>query len=158
MIWPIDVPPQLPLVGSRGDFGYKRSWYYHSGLDLYCPERTTVRALEDGLVVAVEHFTGPDLGTPHWNNTWAALVHGRSGTLVYGEIWPEVKPFETVKAGQKLGHVIPVLKKDKGHGLSMLHFEHYNCLVYQTADWRHGDLAPSGLIDPRPLLEKLPHA
>lgn len=155
MSWPLDVPPQLPPPGSRGDFGYKRSWYYHSGIDLYCPDRTEVRAVEDGLVMAAEPFTGEEAGTPYWHKTYAVMIHGQSGTLVYGEIMPEVGPFETVKAGQRLGYVIPALKQDKGSGTSMLHFERYNCLVYQTADWRHGEPAPSGLLNPRSLLEKI---
>ena len=157
MVWPINVKPLLPKVGSSGDFGYARSWYYHSGIDLYCPVGTTVRAIEDGEVVAVEHFTGPQTDSPRWNNTWAVLVHGASGTLVYGEMWPEVRPYDKVKSGDLLGHVLAVLKRDKGNGLAMLHFERYNCLVHQTADWRHNEDPPSGLVNPRPLLESLIH-
>jgi murein DD-endopeptidase MepM/ murein hydrolase activator NlpD len=151
MVWPIDVTPVLPDLGVRRDFGSARNWSYHSGIDLYCPSNTPVRAMEDGEVVAVEHFTKPDAQSPGYNNTWAVLIYGISGTLVYGEIWPQVEQYSKIKSGQIIGHTLPIFKRSK---LAMLHFERYDCLVHQTGLWRLQEEPPSGLVNPRPLLER----
>jgi hypothetical protein len=143
----------LPLAPHPGAFGVKRKFHTHEGVDLYAPEGTVVFAVETGTVVAVKPFTGPHAGPTleHWLDTWAVFVEGPSGVVVYGEIKPWCAVGVQVDAGMPLGHVIPVLRKDKGRPRAMLHLElreHGNTADIEWLD----DLHPDGLFDPTPFL------
>src|SRR5574337_1699207 len=95
-----------------GRFGFKRKFdYHHTGVDLYAKEGDPVIAVEDGLVTVIENFTGPMNNTPWWNDTWAILVEGVSGVVVYGEVLPLVEPGTHVTKGQVIGTVLTVLKE-----------------------------------------------
>ena len=113
--------------------------------------------MESGTVVAVEPFTGahvpPPDSSPWWNDTWAVLVEGPSGVIVYGEILPAVHPGDAVAAGQPLGIVIPVLRRDKGRPTTMLHLEWMRPGARQTVWWRLGQPQPEELRDPAGLME-----
>lgn len=133
-----------------GAFGFKRKNHTHEGVDLYCPEGTPVAAVEDGIVVAVINFTGPSATppSPWWNDTWALLVEGDTGVVVYGEItlahgyWPG----DPIGAGDIIGHVKQVLTVDKGRPMSMLHLELHKPGTTDAYEWL--DERPPSLLDP----------
>lgn len=138
-----------------GAFAARRKYDIHTGVDLYVPQNTKVYAGESGTVVAVEEFTGPGVETPWWNQTWAVLIEGNSGIVVYGEIKPDpnIEVGRVIYFGDKIGKVIPVLKTDKGKPMSMLHVELLE--RGQTASapvWL--DEKPVGLLDPTELLTR----
>ena len=155
-IFPVNTTHPLPRKGDLGAFGTVRRFDIHTGIDLYCKEDAAVSSIEEGVVVAVEKFTGEHAGSPWWNNTWAVLVEGPSGVICYGEIVPSVEVGQRVHMGGLLGHVTPVLKKDKGvTPVTMLHFELYEEGTRESVWWRLGEPCPENLKDPTSLLKKL---
>jgi hypothetical protein len=145
---------QLPIAPHPGAYGVKRTHHTHEGVDLYCAVGTPVHAVEDGLIVNIIPFTGPhaDPPSPWWHNTWAVLVEGESGVVVYGELFPRVKHAyeKKVKRGDDLGGVLKVLKEDKGYPMSMLHLELHEHGTTNAWDWI--DEKPPSLRDPTPFL------
>ena len=142
----------LPMGDHPGAFGYRRKNHVHEGVDLYCPEGTPVVAVEDGMVAAIIDFTGEhaEPPSPWWHNTKAVLVEGDSGVVVYGEIelafayWPG----DLIKAGDLIGNVIPVLKKDKGRPMTMLHLELHKHGTKDAYEWTLDGQRPPSLLDP----------
>jgi hypothetical protein len=160
MKWPLKYHrPSIPLKNSVGDFAFRRSFYYHPGIDLYCEKDQEVQAIEDGLVVNVEQFTGSCATppSPWWLDTWSILIEGKSGVIGYCELkpWYEIVPGHYVKEGDSIGKIIPVLKKDKGNGTTMLHIEHYEAGTKDHVTWVLDTEKPKHLIDPRNLLETI---
>jgi hypothetical protein len=98
-----------------------------TGVDLYAADGTPLVAIEAGYVVKLGMFTGANVGTPWWNETWAVIVEGAHGAICYGEIQPaeELRPGLFVDEGARLGMVRQVLRTDKGLPTSMLHVELY---------------------------------
>lgn len=154
VLFPTTPFVEIPLPPHPGAFGVARRYDVHTGVDLYVPEGTEVFALESGLVVAVEDFTGPKAGFPWWNDTQAVLVEGVSGVLLYGELDASVKTGDFVQEGQLLGYVKRVLRKDKGTPTSMLHFERYTHGTTASVVWELGNPKPYNLVDPTLLLRK----
>ena len=144
----------IPDGDHRGAFGKVRKYDTHTGVDLYCNPATRVIAVESGIVVSIENFTGPDAGSPWWNATKAILVEGASGVILYGEIEPEaqIKIGKPVMCGEILGTVKTVLKKDKGQPMTMLHLELYKHGTNESV-WWHTD-RPNNLLDPTKLLKE----
>ncbi|KKN65709.1 hypothetical protein LCGC14_0478480 [marine sediment metagenome] len=148
----------------RGSFGTVRKHDIHTGVDLYCEEGTKVFAVEEGTVVVVENFTGPnaDDPSPWWNDTEALLVEGKTGVVLYGEIevglhrgfMGYICKGSRVKEGQLLGVTKPVLKKDKGEPMCMLHFELYKRGTTESVWWKFGDPKPKNLFNPTARLEE----
>jgi len=123
-IWPLkDTKPLFP--DEVGCYGVFRRFDRHIGVDLYCEIGTEVVAVEDGRVVAVEGFTGPnaDDPSPWWNDTQAILVEGKSGVITYGEVLSQVDVGQEIKQGEVIATVRPVLKENRGRPMVMLHFE-----------------------------------
>ena len=152
MIWPLEgIPPSLPPY--EGSFGAIRKYDIHTGIDLYCPLGTSVLAMEDGVVVHVDlDFTGPGGGSPWWNTTGVVMVEGKTGVIAYGEITPAVSVGAEVKAGERIGVVdCPVLKKNKGKPMTMLHLELYKHGARDTVWWHHDEPQPESLLDPEVL-------
>ena len=133
-----------------GGFAFARKHSIHTGVDLYCPEGTEVAAVESGVVVAVEYFTGPEAASPWYNTTMAVLVEGQNSVVLYGEIRPnsDIKPGKSIEAGEIIGNVMAVLKQNKGNGTSMLHFELYTKGTTKSVWWEHGKSQPRRLLDP----------
>lgn len=160
-LFPQDLTNHERLTSEPGAFGYKRSYYWHQGVDLYVQGEAPVLAAEPGVVVSIVDFTGgPD--EPHWLETQAVMVAGPSGLLCYGEVRP--KQFLNVGTplfkGQKFANVVPVLPKGDqrpdipGHSRYMLHFEWYkNVSRRDPCSWLHGDPRPSDLLDPTDKLQ-----
>jgi murein DD-endopeptidase MepM/ murein hydrolase activator NlpD len=147
----------LPLAPHPGAFGVKRKHHTHEGVDLYCPVGTKVSAVEPGEVVAVITFTGPnaDPPSPWWLETFAVLVEGRSGVVVYGEIMYDLEIWmgKRVVRGETIGVVRQVLTKDKGYPMSMLHLELHVPGTRNAFDWV--DERPPSLLDPTPYLKEI---
>jgi hypothetical protein len=149
--------PLVPVAPHQGGFGAVRRHDLHTGVDLYVADGTALFAIEGGYVVALDRFTGADVGTPWWNETWAVLIEGAHGGICYGEIQPAawLRPGVFVYEGAVLGMVRQVLRADKGLPKSMLHVE-----LYQTgyrggwAEWAIDSPQPEGLMDPTPLLRE----
>lgn len=166
--WPLDAPPMFP--DAPGRFGSKRKHDVHTGVDLYCPPDTLVRAVEDGWVVGIEPFTGRGVVDPvtgkestWWNDTSAVLVEGARGVVVYGEVDAsggfnaQPRPLwvgKRVRAGEVIAIVSePVLKRFKGRPTMMLHLELMATGSRECAWWPLGKKRPHGLLDPTPFLE-----
>ena len=150
--WPL---PDCPLAWSDvpGQFGAVRKHDIHTGVDLYCPEGSVVVAVEDGIVVAVEDFTGSDAGSPWWLPTKAVLVEGASGVVVYGEVQPLLAEGSEVLRGMSVGKVLRVIRRDKGRPLAMLHLELMAPGTRTTLWWKLGQDQPAALRDPTELIE-----
>lgn len=153
--------PGIPIDDHPGAFGVKRNHDIHSGIDLYCSKDSYVTPVESGTVVCIEPFTGPSDDTPWWNDTSCIMVEGASGVVNYGELSPSsnIKLGMTVRVGDVIGKIIPVLPEEKlrsdipGHSTSMLHIELYKHGVYSPSKiWPHNENPPCSLIDPTPYL------
>jgi hypothetical protein len=152
-IWPLAAPPLLP--DAPGQFGATRRLDRHTGVDLYCEPGTTVLAVEGGVVASIVPFTGAHADSAWWNETWAVLVAGVSGVVVYGEISTQHKVGAEIKQGDSVGHVIPVLKKFKNRPMVMLHLE----LMDQVREpywWPLDEPQPAHLLDPTSFLPDAP--
>ncbi len=141
----------LPLPGHVGAFGAVRKHHIHEGVDLYVGLGAPVMAVEDGEVVGVIPFTGQHCGSPWWHDTFAVMVEGASGVVVYGEIDPRVS-IRTIRAGDLIGHAIKVLKKDTRPSI-MLHLELYTRGTRDVCEWLPGTKQPDGLLDPTEYLK-----
>lgn len=140
---------EIPLPSHVAAFGVQRANHFHEGLDFYAPEHTEVCAVEDGVVVVVEPFTGPLAGSPWWLDTHCVMVEGASGVVVYGEIQPgDVRVGQRVNAGHALGWIKRVLAKDKGRPRDMLHLELHTHGARVSQAWN--DVRPQTLCDPTP--------
>jgi len=148
---------KIPQIGAVGDFGYRRSFYHHSGIDLYCQNDEKIFAIEDGIITNIEIFTGPNANpkSPWWNETFSIMIEGASGAIGYCELLPlpHLKIGYKVKEGETIATIVPVLKKDKGNGTTMLHLEHYIPGTKDHVTWVLDTEKPKELLNPRNLLE-----
>jgi hypothetical protein len=150
-----DCPMMQDEAHHPGAFGKNRHEHVHTGVDLYAPEGTPVRAMEKGKVIAIEWFTGKVINMPWWENTKAVYIEGDIGVFNYGEIRPfyGLKVGDQVEQGQIVGHVMKVLKHFKGRPMSMLHVELYDHGWTDTwGEWKIGAPKPIHLKDPTPYL------
>lgn len=150
----------LPLFPHKGAFAVPRKFHTHEGVDLYAPDGTPVTAVEEGIVVDIQPFTGLHANTPWWNDTWAVLVEGETGVVVYGEVRPiawlyigsHIRRNSEHRMDELIGHVSTVLKVDKGRPMSMLHLElHANGTRGEILSWEDR-FPPATLRDPTPYL------
>jgi hypothetical protein len=148
------IKPDAP-----GLFGAVRKHDIHTGIDLYCEMNELVYAIQSGVVKAIEIFTGPRAGFPWWNETFAVVIEHEDGSaFVYGELMPCVKVGDIVLENEGVGYAIPVLKKDKGRPMVMLHLERYSYLKLDetgsyTALWHLDQPQPDNLEDPTSYLD-----
>jgi len=151
---PLKEMPEILLPDHPGSFGARRRYDVHTGVDLYCPHGTEVFAMEDGVVVDIDWFTGPKAGFPWWNNTRAVMVAGDTGHIVYGEIQERegLNVGDKVKAGDFVGTVLTVLKEDKGKPMSMLHVELMKNTEHHHLVWHLDQPKHEALLDPTPML------
>ena len=148
----------LPNYNDVGGFGFKRKFDIHTGIDLYCEEYDPVYAIEDGIIINIEKFTGSEAGSPWWNNTEAILIEGESGVLLYGEIEvdSDIRFKKEVKEGELLGLIKKVLIKDKGLlPPNMLHIELYKHGTKESVWWYLNDEKPENLLDVYLLLKTI---
>lgn len=140
-----------------GSFGVKRKNHRHEGVDLYCHEGDPVYAMEDGIVVAVENFTGERANppSPWWHDTEALLVESDEQVILYGEIkvLEGLEKGSVIQQGQLIGHIATVLKKDKGRPMNMLHLEMYEKGARVSVGWEpEQEEIPYQMKDPTELL------
>jgi len=153
MRFPLYDPVLVPRSPAYGAFGARRKYDVHTGVDLVVPVGTPVLAIEDGIVVGVEPFTGPLAGCPWWLPTDCVMVEGDSGVIIYGEIETKCEQWEFVEEGSVLGRVLRVLRNDKGKPLSMLHLELYEQGYRAVGSvWPLDGPRPPQLLDPTPML------
>jgi len=152
---------EINMFPHVGAFGTRRRHDIHKGIDIYAEIGTPVYPVEDGEVVDICPFTGPAAGFPFWEDTIGVYVAGKSGIVVYGELGStELKIGDKVFAGDpfhqrtKIGEVARVLKTDKGRPVSMLHIELHKHNHIHTSQWKIGEKAPDGVLDPTPYLIK----
>lgn len=153
--FPLKKCSGIPINHHPGAFGFHRKKNHHTGVDLYCENESAVFAVEQGIVVKIDVFTGPKLGHDWWEETYAVMVEGASGVVNYGEITPSkyLKVGDFVGKGNLIGHVKRVLFENKlrpdipGHNTSMLHFELYKHGCREFADWHNPSKNPN-LLDP----------
>lgn len=153
---PLKNMPYIPVGNHVGAFGVTRKHHIHEGIDLYCEEHDVVYAIEGGVVVYVGQFTGKEIGSPWWNTTYCLMVQGVTTCINYGEVVSLVRVGEVVEAGSPIARVVPVLKKNKGKPMCMLHLERY---VFGTTkplvEWPLGEEKPESLLDPTEILIRL---
>ena len=146
---------EIPLAEHPGAFGVVRKNHIHEGVDLYGQPGDVVLAMEGGVVVARQPFTGIAADSPWWGDTECILVEGASGVLNYGELTAraDLSVGSVVCAGELLGHLATVLLKDKGRPQTMLHLERYVTGTRQPLkEWSLGQDQPVGLRDPSALI------
>lgn len=151
---PLKNMPPIPLDSHPGAFGVARKHDIHTGIDLYCQAEDQVFAVEDGEVVSIGWFTGSQAQSPWWNDTFFCAIKGKSGVVLYGEIQCYLAIGQQVKAGQVVGHVLQVLKTNKGKPMNMLHLELYE-VFSEPVWWKLNDSCPVGLLDPSKLLTSI---
>lgn len=156
--WRGEVCSGIPTKGHPGAFMTVRKHHTHTGVDLYTNDGEPVYAVEDGIIVGLEDFTGPKQNTPWWNDTRCLLIEGASGVVCYGEIKENhitSKIGRNVKKGDWIGNVERVLKEGKerpdieGHSTSMLHIELYKHGIHRAFEETGDNLSDwNDLIDP----------
>jgi hypothetical protein len=162
MSWffPLRECPGIPINFHPGAFGFprKKGMSRHTGVDLYSVHDAPVYAVEPGVVVSVEPFTGPQDNSPWWLDTDAILVEGESGVICYGEVIPNVQVGDEVRALDKIAFVSTVIPEGKerpdipGHSRSMLHMELYDRgTKAASTSWKQGR-EELGMRDPTPHL------
>ena len=145
-------------IAAPGHFGYVRKHHIHEGVDLYCEPNTPVHAMASGVIVNIRPFTGPEAGSDWWNPTWGVMIeHHELGAINYGELIPSksLTVGSWVKAGECIGHATPVLKKDKGRPMCMLHLESYVTETHTfVPEWSLNTPQPYQLLDPTQLIAR----
>lgn len=155
-LFPLNSCHGIPVGTHPGAFGAKRKHDFHTGVDLYCEEGQAIYAVEDGIVVKNDIFTGTEVGFPWWRTTWAVMIEGESGVVNYGELSSELILCDKIKRGDVIGNVKQVLFSHKkrfdiiGHNTSMLHVELYKPNSRDFALWENEK--PENILDPTPFL------
>ncbi|MDD5181972.1 MAG: M23 family metallopeptidase [Candidatus Nanoarchaeia archaeon] len=163
--WPVSqsYSKKVPEKGADGSFKinneYKKFDIWHTGIDIRCPPKSRVIAIEDGEIIETGQFTGaPE--SPRWRKTWHITVKNDSGnTVVYGEVQkPKLKVGQKIKAGQIIGCISVVewakYEPDKMKR-SVLHFELYKPGTRKTVDWWHKNTPkPKNLLNPANYLKR----
>lgn len=142
---------EIPIGEHPGSFGYVRKYHTHEGIDLYCNPGDIVQCCEEGIITGVYPFTGEHCGSPWWNETWCVVVKHIDKVIVYGELMPfmpNIPKGYSVEPTNILGFVEPVLKKNKGRPMCMLHLEMYDRDITESVEWRPFTNKPESLIDP----------
>lgn len=153
---PVKTIRPIPKPGDPGFFGAVRKHDIHTGIDLYTEDGAEVRAIQDGVVINIEDFTGPAAGSPWWEDTKSIIIESREGVIVYGELEPDedLRVSDRVAVGDVIGRVKRVLRVDKGvTPTSMLHLEYYDRGALNSVWWKLGEPMPDTLRNPIVLLD-----
>lgn len=145
----------IPIENHPGSFGFVRKNHIHEGIDLYTNFLEPVYSISSGKIIDISQFTGEKVNSPWWNDTWAVLVEHDDFVINYGEIKPSKKLYinQIIKTKTLIGYVVPVLKKDKGRPMNMLHFECYTKDTKKSLScWQLNTEKPKNLINPTDLL------
>ncbi len=151
---------EIPLAPLPGSFGVNRKHHIHEGVDIYALHGDPVCFIRDGVIRAIDWFTGEKAGLhlAHWNNTMAVMVEDEDGVWNYGEIniQMDLRVGQNVRGGDTFARVQRVLRNDKGRPMDMLHIERYTLGTDRWIDkWSLGEEQPKNLVDPTQELLKL---
>jgi murein DD-endopeptidase MepM/ murein hydrolase activator NlpD len=150
---PINKEYNISDIPKQGRFGGVRKFDIHTGVDLYCDDGEPVYAIENGTIVNIIKFTGED--SPWWFETYAILVEGNSGVILYGELYKPISSIgDKVTSGKQLGCVKRVLINDKGLPTTMLHIELYESGYRGEGEWWIDD-KPKELMNIEEVLNKI---
>ena len=145
----------IPINSHPGAFGNARKFNFHEGIDLYGHAGMWVYAIHSGIVISNETFTGPKVGHSWWLETDAVTIKSETEYFIYGELKSDLIVGQTVKAGQKIGELVPVLPPEKirldipRHSNVMLHLEKWNDKYPgEWRAWKTRDDRPEWLEDP----------
>jgi len=139
-LFPLKNCTGIPVENHPGAFGFQRSWYKHTGVDLYADDNEPVYAVEDGIVVCIEPFTGSKDNSPWWNNTDCILIEGETGVICYGEIITTLSKGTKIKKGGHIANIKRVIQEGMerpdiiGHKPNMIHLELYPHGRYTPSD------------------------
>jgi hypothetical protein len=149
----------LPINAHPGAFGNARKFNFHEGIDLYGQEGQTVYAINPGVIVSNEMFTGPEVGHDWWLSTDAVTVRSETEYFVYGELKSDLRVGDEVRSGSIIGNLVPVLPPEKirsyipRHSNVMLHLEKWNFKYNPDTGWKPWltrEDRPEWLEDPTP--------
>lgn len=146
---------EIPVYPHPGAFAAVRKHHVHEGVDLYCDPGDPISCIGVGTVENISIFTGPRAGSPWWKETWAVTIRHKDFVAVYGELVPfgwNIPKGYPVGPGDLLGVATPVLDKDKGRPMTMLHFEIYSPEMQGIVEWNPFTDKPLYLLDPTFLL------
>lgn len=145
----------IPINPHPGAFAAIRKHDIHTGVDLYTDGKNSVFSVENGIIISIEDFTGPEANSPWWLSTKAVLIEGESGVVCYGEIEPiNIKVGDLVNRGQMIAKVSPVLPEGKdnknilNHSRFMLHIELYRHGTKTPVWWHLNQPKPDSLLNP----------
>jgi len=112
-IWPIpSTNKTIPGPETQGYFGAIRKSDIHTRIDIYCEPDALVAAVESGVIINIEKFTGASVSSPWWEETDALWVNGPSGVVVYGEVSSKVSIGQQVNGGDTIGSVKTFLREE----------------------------------------------
>lgn len=154
--FPLNFYSGIPVGKHPGAFLAQRKHAPHTGVDLYTRIAEPVFAMNDGIVVSVEDFTGVNDKSTWWNDTQCILIKHWFGVVCYGELETRFRVGDYVSKGTRIGSVKQVLRDGKerpdiaGHSLCMLHVELYPHDVVKAS--RSYELDKDILLDPTPFL------
>jgi hypothetical protein len=148
MRFPLNRKIDLIDIPAPNRWGYPRKFDVHTGVDLFAPDGEPVYAIENCQVIKTGVFTGESIGMPWWHETHFVAVKGRSGFVLYGEIYPpKWNKGDSILEGEEIGQIKTVLKVDKGRPMSMLHIELYNCHFDGWCEWELNGIKPAALCN-----------
>ena len=152
---------EIPVGAQHpGSFAYIRANHIHEGIDIYCERGDEVFSIENGIIEKIIPFTGEIAGSPWWNNTYSILVRHKNFYINYGELIPcdDLFTGQTIKEGHSLGFITPVLKKNKGRPMNMLHIEAYSIfsplIEIPIKEWQLNTIKSDYLINPTNILSR----
>lgn len=147
----------VPTKNHVGAFGAVRKKHIHEGVDIYLDEGHPIHSNGVGIIKAIIPFTGSKCNSGWWHDTEAVVVSYSGGDVLYGEIIVNsiLRVGDVVTDGQLLGHITPVLKKDKGRPMSMLHLERYNNFTTPFEWYDDNDTIP--VTNPTDMLNFIPY-
>ena len=133
-------------------FGYSKNHNVHTGVDLYVSYNAPVHSVENGTVIDIVKFTGPQTNYPNLLPTQAILIEGQSGVVLYGEIevLEEIQIGQLIEAGSKIAHIKCAVPDQP-----MLHLELYKPGTKNSCVWKQGQPQPKPLLDPTSYLLSL---
>ncbi len=105
----------LPRFPEKGSFWESRGDRFHCGIDFYCEESTPVLSCENGYVLEIGTFTGPNI-IYYWDVTYFVLIKSfkYDYILKYAEMKKIfVSKHQHIKQGQVIGLVGKVINPDK---------------------------------------------
>lgn len=144
-IWSLPLGKYLPA-----GFGARRKFNLHTGIDLFCNHGQMLAAVEAGTVVSIKDFSKNKNKSPWLNKTRAILIEGRSGVVAYCNVIERtgLTVGTKVEAGEIIGNVVRINKKQRKNDICMLHLELYKAGTRKRVTWSYNYPKPPQLLDP----------